>query len=344
MNRRLVIIIIVLIIILSGVAGVLFWAVQKQNQTPPPETSQPVIEKVLDEITISPVASFDGNAIWYFNAEGRLFRVNLDGSGISEFPLPQLDENRLRRILWPKTGSDFIAVTGSGGNEIKSFYDSVLKNYLKLPENIQSLDWLPDSKRVVYIWKSSDNVSQQLVMADGDGSGYTPVKDVFWPDLIVKAGPDGKTVLMYRATVPGETNKIYDINLDTGVIKTTLEAGKNTGAVWLPLGSKFIFAQRSVTAFPKLFLYDFITRQATDLDLSTNLDKITFDKDGKYLYAAVPKPDNSSDNFIRVDLATFQKETYFEPTESVHGVNLLMLGSQLYFVNSQDQKLYTISK
>jgi hypothetical protein len=225
-----------------------------------------------------------------------------------------------------------------------------------LPANIQSLDWLPDSKRVVYIWKSGDNAHQQLVTAGADGTGFRAIKDVFWPDLVVKAGSDGKTVLLYRSNIQVDINKIYYANLDTGQIATAVDSGKNIAAAWLPAspssatgsgvpsGSRFVFAQTSITAYPKLYLYDFTNHQAVDLSLNTTLDKITFDNDGKFMYAAVPKKDNSGDSFVKVDLASFKQETYFEPDSSVHATGLFLAGSQLYFVNSQDQKLYTISK
>ncbi len=344
MNKKLIIIIIAAILILSLIGVLLFVAVKKQNQAKLPVVAMPQAKKVLDEAVIAPVASFDNNAIWYFNSVGRLFRVNIDGSGLTEFPLPALADGKLRRALWPKTGSDFIAITGLGANEVKTYYNSTQKIYITLPSNIQSLDWLPDSLRVVYIWKSSDNVHQQLVMANADGTGFKTIKDVFWPDLKVVASPDGKTVLLWRSSVQGDINKIYAANLQTGQIDTVVAQGKNTAADWLPVGNRFIFAQSSITAYPRLYLYDFTNQQAVDLNLNTTLDKVTFDKNGLALYAAVPKKDNSGDTFIKVDLKNFKQEIYFEPSQNIHASGLVMVGNTLYFSNTQDQKFYTIVK
>ncbi len=330
------------ILILAGTGGLLFIAVKKQNKQP--VVAAPQIKKVLDEMAISPIASFDNSAIWYFNSDGRLFRVNLDGTGLSEFPLPVLSSGKLTRVLWPKTGSDFIAITGFGANEIKNYYNNISKIYVNLPANIKSLDWLPDSRRVAYIWQSGDNVHQQLAIANADGSGFQKIADVFWPDLIVKAGSDGKTALLYRSNLQGDTNKIYSANLNTGEITTVVEQGKNIAASWLPNSSRFVFAQSSIAAYPKLYVYDFTNHQATDLSLNTTLDKVAFDPDGRYLYAVVPKKDNKADVFVKEDLTTFKQESYFEPDSNIRASNLLMIGNTLYFTNTSDQKFYTITK
>lgn len=342
MNKRLIIIVSVIVLILALIGIVLFFVVKQQQ--PQAEQTEPGIKKVLDETVISPVTSFDGNAIWYFNSEGRLFRVNRDGSGLSEFSLPALPSGFLKKVLWPKTGSDFMAIIGSGSDEIKSYYNSTQKINVSLPLNIQSIDWLPDSKRVAYIWKSADGVHQQLVTANADGTGFRTIKDVFWPDLAVKADSSGKTVLLYRLSLQGDVNKIYSANLETGEISTVVDSGKNISAAWLPAGNRFVFAQTSLTAYPELYLYDFTNRQAVELSLNTTLDKITFDIDGKYMYAAVPSKDNTGDIFVKMDLTSFKQEIYFEPDQNIRATGLFLAGSQLYFVSSQDQKLYTIEK
>ncbi len=343
MNRRLILLIGGAIAILGLIAGLLFFIVQKQHSNNSQQNKPAGLNKVTDDRAIAPVPSFDGSAIWYFNPDGRLFRINSDGTGLTESALPILG-GIFKTAAWPNTGSDFLSFSLNGINEFKSYYSDAKKLYLNLPANIQSIDWMPDSKRVVYIWKSSDNVHQTLVLANADGTGFRNIKDVFWPDLVVKASPDGKNVLLYRPTSDGDLNKIYVANLETGEITTVIGQGKNIGAAWFGNGNRFVYAQQGLTAYPKLFVYDFTTKNSTDLDLQTTIDKVVVDKDAKYLYAAVPKKDNTGDNFVKVDLNTFKQESYFEPNTSVQGKNLILLGSSVYFVNSLDGKIYSITK
>src|SRR6185436_6416155 len=119
MNRRLIIFIVVGLIILLGLGGALYYLSKKQSE---PVVVKPQIKQILDESVISPAPSFDNSSVWYFNSEGRLFSVKTDGSGLSEYPLPSLSTGSLKRVLWPKTGTDFIAIAGNSGLETKSFY------------------------------------------------------------------------------------------------------------------------------------------------------------------------------------------------------------------------------
>lgn len=343
MSKKIVILLGIIILLSVGAGLLLLYGKNNSNKNAV-EQVQPEIKKLIDDEAISPIPSYDGSAIWYFTSKTKLFRINTDGSGLSEFPLPALATGNLKLTFWPSTGNDFIAVTSDSLGEMKNYYDSAQKKYVTLPLNIQSFDWLPDGKRIAYVWKSGDNIHQQLVIANADGTGYRAVKDVFWPDLMVKVSPLGKESLLIRSKPEGDANKIYLANMETGGIETVVDQGKNLGALWLPGGEKFIFAQDSITGVPRLFLYNFSSKQVVDLNLSTALDKVVIDKDGKYLYAAQAKKDNTGDEFVKLDLATFKLEPYFDPGQDIRAKNLNLANSTIYFINTRDNKIYYINK
>lgn len=334
MNKKIVFILVLVVIVLAG--GSYYLLGKKDSSVT--QTQNPVqIKKVLDEAVVSPVGAFDNNSIWYFNSEGRLFKVNSDGSNLSEFSLPIFPSGNLIQALWPKIGSDFIAISRNDGQIAKSYYDSTSKLFMELAPNIQWVEWLPDGKRVVYIWQSNDKKTQQLVMSNADGSGYKSITSVFWPDLVLKASPDGNTVLMYRSQVVGDTNKIYSANLATGVISTWVDTGKNTAASWLPVGNKFLYVQNS-----KIYLFDVLNQLSTDTKLNTTLEKTVVDSSGKILYAAVPKEDKTGDYFVKLNLSSNITENYFVPETQLNVKSLMLIGNTVYYLDNKDNKLYKI--
>lgn len=329
------------VILLLIIAGVILLASGSGEEQKEPAQASLEVKKLTDDQVISPILSFDGAKVWYFTPQGRVFWIKGDGTGLSEFTIPAL-ENSLKSVLWPKNSSDFIALTSSIEGELKYYYDSDEKKYVELPANIQSIDWMPDDQRVVYIWKSGDNVHQQLVLANPDASGFKVLKEVFWPDLEVRVSPSGNEALLVRSKMEGDVNKIYRANLQTGDFETVIEEGKNLDLRWLS-SEKFVFARTAAGLYPKLLVYSFDSRLQTDLNLATSLDKIVFDSDGKLLYAAVPKADNTGDRLIKVDLTTLKQDVIYDPEQDIRMKDMLLSSSTLYFVNSRDNKLYSIN-
>ncbi len=332
MNRRPIYLLIGLILILSGVATALYFAVQKQKEvTTTPNLGSFHTKKVLDVDVVSPVGSFDNNSLWFFNSEGHLFQANPDGSNLSEYPLPALPGGFLKLALWPKNNSDFIVISGTK-ETLKNFYDSKGKAFISLAKNIQYLDWLPDGKRIVYVWKGEDG-KNSLIVSDGDGTGYKIIADLFYSDLVVKAGNDSKTVLLYRSSPQSDTNKIYSADLDTGEITTLVDQGKNVAVQWLANGDKFLYEGQG-----QIYLYDIKTKKTVDLKLSTTMDKVTTDLTGRILYA------NRDGKFIKMDLTNVTSETYFEPANKITVSRMFLVGNTLYYVDVSDSRLYMITR
>jgi dipeptidyl aminopeptidase/acylaminoacyl peptidase len=332
--KRFVIILIVLIIIGGSAYYYFLHGPTTQEMV---ENTKLESKLIVDENVISPVASYDNGSIWYFNSDGRLLKVGLNGSKLSEFPLGSFSNDNFVQALWPKKGFDFIIISTNNGSLVKTHYNSTSKLYTTLASNVQAIEWLPDGKRVVYIWQSNDKKSQQLVIANADGTGFKTVTDVFWPDLALRASDDGKTILMYRTERVGETNKIYAVDLNTAVVSTLVETGNNFAAKWVS-ADKFIYSRPS-----KILVYDITSKQSLDLDLNSSLDKTVSDPTGQYLYAAVPTTDGS-DKIIKVNVDNGSVEAYFQFETQVYVRSLLMVGNTVHYIDNRDGKLYAITK
>ncbi len=339
MKKLLIISISVIILLGLGCAGYYFFyykpapAIQTVSNT----TTSYKLTKISDDQVISPTVSEDGSAVWYFNSKGQLFRRTLVGDNFVEFPFPQAISN-FNRAFWPPSGTDLIMGIFTNSTNSYVYYDSTARQLKNLPANIQNLDWMPDGRRIVYVWKSNDGKSQQLFLANSDTSGFRKISDLFWPDMQVKVSPDGNSALLYRGNTQ-DPNKIYKANLQTGQIITLVDAGKNMQAAWVT-STKFIYFQ-IVNNSPLLYLFDLTSNQTQSLGISSAADKVVADRQGKYVYAVVSETDN--DSLVKIDLNTLQRETIYKFDVNIRAHNLFMNDQSVMFINSLDGKLYSLA-
>ncbi|HEX5430290.1 MAG TPA: hypothetical protein VFX17_04440 [Patescibacteria group bacterium] len=336
MNRKILIIIVIILGILA--AASLFFLRQKPAVTAGPNITPNTLTKVSDATVISPVVTYDHNAFWYFNSDGHLFREDLDGSNLDEYPLPS-DTPNFHQAVWPAAGDSFITMANATADSSRKFYDSSAKKFITYPANVQSFDFLPDGKRIAYIWESTDGKQSQLMVANADLSGYKALSTVFWPDLQIKVSPDGLHALLWRGQIQ-DTNKIYEADLTTGAFTTIVDAGKNTEAQWIG-ANKFIYTQISSSG-PDLWLYDASASKATDLGLAATLDQTAADATGENLY--VDLNDGQADSIYKFDLTTLQKQLVYTFEATMHPHNVFMDGQIICFINSSDGKLYTLTQ
>lgn len=336
MDKRKIFLILGLVLLLA-LAGTVFVYTKKSKQ---PVVTQkiPEIKKFIEDTPISATASFNGEAIWYFTEEGRLFRQSLADSSKDEYSLPPV--KGLLRVAWPSSGNDFISVVATSTGEIKKYYNSNLKRYIDLPLGVRSFAWMPDGKRIVYIFEDSAG-KQLLSVSDADGSGFRNIATLTKPGLMVKVSSNGQDAIL----IPSDGGMIFKINLENAILEPLIEEGKNTAAFWLPDGNRFIFNQVLVgNDYPRVLMYNITTRKIVDLGVMATTDRMAYDKEGKSLFVAVPKKGSGGDAFVKINLDTFAQETYFEPTVKIKVKDVIPASGTLYFMNTADSKMYFIDK
>lgn len=343
MRNKIVAIGLTIIIMLVLISGGYWWWSHRSASTGGQSEAQNAdapwtLTKISDDAVISPFANTDSSAVWYFNSKGQLYRRMTDGSKLDEYTLPSLISN-FKKAYWPATGSNLILAATSATGEQKTFFDSAAGTYKPLPANIKAVDWMPDGKRIVYVWQSGNGKSQQLMLANSDATNFTPIADVFWPDLQVKAAPNGQNVLLWRSPAQ-EVNKIYEANLATGQFTTLVDFGKNLEAMWAG-PNKIIYVTNQNGKYHTM-AYDIASKQATDLNINATLDKMAIDADGKYLYADTK--DSATDVMWRLDLSSMKAQQLYTFDATISPRGLFVNGGTLFFVNSQDGKLYTLNQ
>lgn len=334
--RNKILAIIITIIVIAGLlaaAYLLFYKNAPAEQGNSQTQRAPKLTKISETGVISPIPSYDGSAIWYFNIQGHLFRHELVSGKISEYPLPTSLKN-FRQALWPAKGHDFIAI----GSE-KTYFDSKQNKFVLLPANIQSLDFLPDGQRIAYVWKSGDGKTQSLYMGNADASGFTKITDVFWPDLTVNVSPDGNSALLLRSAVE-DTNKIYKANLKTGEFTTVVDAGRNTEVRWIDQ-NRFLFVSVEEGKY-QLKMFDLSANKISDLNTSATLSQVAVDPEGRYLYAYLKNGDTGS--IYKINLTDNQSTDLYDLSPTITPQNLFLNDRTIMFINSQDNRLYSLTQ
>ncbi|HYC79516.1 MAG TPA: hypothetical protein VEC17_00650 [Candidatus Binatia bacterium] len=292
------------------------------------------------EQPISPIGSNDGDAVWYATQSGKLMRLDLTkNEKPTEYPVPNIFGDTIRKIFWPKTGSNYIAVGRVDDKNTFNFYSYEDKTYKILPDNTLNLDWLLDSQRAVLIWQS-DNGKIQLVTSNADGTGYKVIRDLPWDDLVPKASPIDNVALMYRANVTGEVNKIYMFDLETGGYYDIVAAGKNTGAEWSPDGERFVYTQETESG-SNVFLYNLINETILPLDINATIDQLEFSSDGQSLYAAHTMPDGKQE-ILETNSSTGRQTSIYAFKEGEIKAKSIFLVGKIVFYIGEDNKLYSI--
>lgn len=334
MNKKIILIVVLLALVL--IFGIVLLIYLKRTPSVRTVEIDPQVSLVSDEEAISPTFSLDGSALWYFNAQGRLYR--LAGSEKNEFPLPNFPYRPLIKSVWSPAGQDFLALGTTSTGQSYFYYDNAQSKYFPLADNVLALDWLPDGKRIALVWKSADAATQQLVVSDADGSGYRTVTQLPWPEFAISANPQSYEALLVSTRPDTDTNNIYLFNLDNGQYQTLVSGKKSLAAKWLD-EKRFIYSAYT-DGTTKTFLYDLDSMESKDLGVNTSFNKIAKD-DSNNVYAAVPKT-GSGDMIVKVDLDNLDQITYFDPSETIRVSDLYFMNNTVYFVNQEDGKFYSV--
>ncbi len=332
------VLLIILVILLAAGSAVGYFAFFGNNKK---DTSQNTLslEKISDKAMISPVISNAGDSVWYGNAEGEIYRMDINKQEVTQYPSPKFPQKPLIEILWPASGEDFIAFGFSPTGLIYDYFNSKDKIYVPLPASVQSLDWMPDSERIALIWKNADGTGQ-LVISNSDGTGYKKVSALPWSDLVVKVSPDGEHALLFREFSADPVNKIYLFDLNDGTYTTPVEDGNNIAADWVS-DDQFIFLQKGDGDYPELLHYDLSKAISTDLMIKTTLDRLAVDRKNMKVYA-VSNLEAGMEEIREVDMKTLKNKLYYSLPVNTRTKRLLEAFGKVYFIKTQDNNLYIV--
>ncbi len=324
-------------------------------EEPPTNSEEPAgpakAEKLTDGDVVAPALYFNGQGISYFNQQGQLFTTDLQVSGDKvllsnkrEITIP-LKAN-MSNIYWAPSGQNYIAELESGGRKVWSYYDGTRSTYIDLPTQVQSLDWIGTTGKIMFVWQDADGKAY-LNSGNPDTTGYQLLTDLYEGDNKIVVSPDGRSVLFYRFNNPGTQNAINFVSPDGKVFKTIVRDGFNMGVKWAPDSNKFLFTKRdpSTQKF-SLWVGDLASGEVKSLNAETTLEKAAWSKDGQSVYAAVPISGNPSqglteDVLHKITVSSGQKQQYdLGIPADVRNIFPDQTETNIFFKNYQDQYLY----
>ncbi len=375
MNKRAIAILGAIFILIVGTLGFLLYQRSRNNEPaePTPPTNQQPAEpvtpdptpvdvdpnptgaakaiKLTDDEVVAPILFFQGTGITYLNSQGQLFQTQLQSSDGNVLLSDKREitialKSGIGKILWPRTGNNFIAEFGTGTGRTWSYYDGTKNTYTDLPAQISSLDWLPSSDKIMLIYLDSAGKAT-LNTANPDGTGYQTIIDMFEADDEISVSPDGKGILFWRTQNSQSVNPISFLSPDGKIYKLVVSSGYNLGVKWSPDSQRFVFGRRDPqTQNYQLWVADLLSGEVRSLGVNTIPDKVVWTKTGQYVYAAVPTTGSAGngltqDTIMKINTITGELQE-FQPGTSVDAQNLFLDLNEgnLFFKNNQDRALY----
>lgn len=372
MNKKAIAILGGIFILIVGTLGFIIWkrsaktttvaetpTVVEQPTTPVEETpvEEPSITpnqatKLTDDAVITPALFFQGDGIAYFNRQGQLFRTSMSSTDSSvllsdkkELTVPT--KSSISRILWPAVGNSYIAESGAGSSRQWSYYNPDSGNYIDLPGQVKSLDWVPSGGKILFVWVGSDGKAT-LNMSDPDTNNYKLLTDLYEPDNEISISPDGQTVLFYRTQTSDQSkNTINSVSIDGKTFKSVVRDGYNKEVLWSPDSKKFLFTRLdpSTQKF-NLWLSDLTSGEVKNLGVATSTKKAVWAKDSSSIVVGVPTSGVAgqgitSDTVYKIEISS-NSRTEFSPGTAVDVEEpfLNLNGEILFFRNAQDGSLY----
>jgi len=335
MRKSLLVILSICLLAAAGYFGYDYWTKRDSGQ----EAAAPALKRLVADKVISPVASTDLSAIWYGLSDGRLRRVEIVSGESAEYPLPPARNRSFSEIFWPQEGSDFIAQGLDGLKTVFSYFDSAAGKYVDLPDNVQTLGWLPDNKRVALVWRAADGKAS-LVVSDADASGYRVVSSLPWVDMDVYPSPVENKALLMRYDPAALTSKIYLFDLQTGQYKEAVKDGANTGVKWSPSGNYFAYTRQTPTG-SQVWVHDMAGGQDWNTGLFSTIPRLDFTADGSRMFASTIN-ENGKEEIRSVDLATHDSSVLYGESFGFRSMRLFVVGQKAYFIGVEDGGIYTI--
>ncbi len=320
------------------------------------------ISPVSDRSVKNATLASDGVSNLYYDlGSGHFYKI--DNLGNEELLTEQVFYN-VENVNWSPNKDQAILEYPDG---FKIMYDFKKDKQYTLPKNWEKFSWNSGGEKIAFKSMSDYSENVWLALANPDGTQATPIEHMGdnADKVTVSYSPNNQVIAFSATGQPRGTweQEILLIGKNGENFKSLVIDGRGFQPTWSPQGDKIVYSVYSAKSNyqPRLYLVDAqgdeIGNDKIDLGLTTWANKCAFDKNGSYLYCAVPQelPEgaglveelgkNATDDFYKIDAETGEITFLAEGAMGGYNVKSMYLsddGSYLYFVDAGTEKLKSI--
>lgn len=309
-----------------------------------------IVRPVSPAPTTGATVGRGGQVSYYDRNDGRFYRMTSDGT------VKKLSDKQFFNVSnaeFSDSGNVALVEYPDGSNIT---YNFVTDQQTTLPSHWEDFAFTSGSETLVAKSISLNEASNYLVMANADGSGARPVRELGAgaAATIVDPSPSSQVIALYP-TNKGQglgSQEVYFLGQHGENFKSMIVEGLDFRPKWTPDGERLLYSVAGQTSDyePLLWIVDAagddIGRNRRILNVNTWADKCTF-ADNSTVYCAVPNSlprgaglqpniaDTTPDNIMKIDVDT-GLQTLVAVPEGTYTVDRLMIspdGRNLYFTD-----------
>ncbi len=312
-----------------------------------------------EETKFATLAADGKNSIFYNPKEGKFYKIDLEGNKtlLTEDTFPNV-----KNIYWSPTKDKAILEFPDG---FKITYNFKTKKQYTLPNNWKEFSWSPDGSRIAFKLMGEYPETTWLAVSLPDGSNARAVEHMGdnADKVIVDWSPNHQVVAFSKTgEARGEfEQEILFIGQYHQNWPGLIVDGRGFKPKWSPSGDKLLYSVYSPNSGyrPELYLVNGRGRDIgtgkIKLGIFTWPHKCAFNKDGSYLYCAVPRdmpfgvglvPELKGleiDDFYKIDTSTGHASFLAEGAMGGYDVSQIYISddeSLLYFVDKRGKLRY----
>lgn len=318
------------------------------------------LEQVTDHEAYGATA-LDTKYIAFFNGKS-LKKASL-GGGAEEEVVGNLPGTLIRATWSPDKGAvlALLSIEGSSRWHLIRLED---KSVIPLKEGLASPSWSNIGEKIFYFYTDPANGETGLNTAKADGSEWKEIAKSPIGNPYIATIPSGISVSFWNRPNAFEETALYTVTMTGGIPKKIFDKKFGANFLWSPDGTKLLVSSVNEKGGSdiRLGIANQNGGEYGTLQAPTLISKVTWSKDSKNIYYALPtsmpsgavlpndyfdKPIHTKDSFWKMDVTTGKSERIITP-EDIQGeqdsIDLFLDPNEeyLFFTNRNDNKVYRI--